>query len=86
MSCDKYGGNNITWSEFEGCIWCYDCEIDTPGNVGVFDGPIPLATAALLGMNFSIIYLETGKVETPVVKDGRIVWKEIDLKKGKTNG
>ena len=61
MSCDKCGGLNITWSEFEHMIWCYDCKIDTPGNPGVFDGPIPINTAGLLGMSFDRISLKTGK-------------------------
>lgn len=81
IRCDICGGSNITWSEYEGYIWCYGCRKDTPGTGGVFDGPIPLATATLLGMNFSIVYLETGKVETPAVEDGKIVWKTVNPKK-----
>lgn len=41
MCCDKCHGQNIEWSEFEGKIWCYDCEIDTDGFGGIFSGPIP---------------------------------------------
>jgi len=42
ISCDKCNGSNITWSEYEKMIWCYDCEIDTEGNGGIFNGPILL--------------------------------------------
>jgi hypothetical protein len=56
--CDKCNGTNIEWSEFEGLIWCYDCQIDTKGTGGVFDGPIPLEVAGVLGMSFDRIDLE----------------------------
>ena len=62
MSCDKCGGINITWSEFEHLLWCYDCHVDTPGNSGVFDGPIPINAAGLMGMSLDRINLKTGKV------------------------
>ena len=52
IECDKCHGHNIEWSEFEGKIWCYDCKIDTRGTEGVFDGPIPITAAAILGMSF----------------------------------
>ena len=57
MACDKCGGTHITWSEFEGMIWCYDCQIDTPGFQGIFDGPIPWGLSQVLGMNFDRIHL-----------------------------
>lgn len=62
MSCDKCGGTNIEWSEFEGHIFCYDCKIDTPGNKGIFDGPIPIHAAKILGMSFDRIDLQTHKL------------------------
>lgn len=34
-----------------------------PAHNGVFDGPIPVATAGLLGMSFDRINLETNKIE-----------------------
>ena len=61
IACDICGGDNIEWSEFEHLIWCYDCEKDTRGNGGVFDGPIPIGAAGLLGMNFDRIELKTGE-------------------------
>lgn len=41
LACDICGGSNIMWSEWEGHIWCQDCQKDTPGTGGIFDGPIP---------------------------------------------
>ncbi len=61
-SCDKCGGVNIQWSEFAHMIWCYDCKIDTQGNQGVFDGPIPVQAAHLLGMCFTRIRLDDGEI------------------------
>jgi hypothetical protein len=52
IKCDLCGGTNIEWSEYEGCIWCYTCEKDTKGTGGVFDGPIPVNLAHVLGMSF----------------------------------
>jgi len=64
ISCDKCGGINITWSEYEHKIWCYDCQIDTDGNPGIFDGPIPVGvTKMLLGEHcFDQINIETGEI------------------------
>jgi len=52
ITCDRCGGRNLDWSEYASKIWCYDCEIDTKGTGGVFDGPIPIGVAAVLGMSF----------------------------------
>ena len=61
ISCDLCGGINIHWSEFEKMIWCYDCEKDTRGNGGIFDGPVPLKLCEMLGMSFDRIDLKTNK-------------------------
>lgn len=69
MRCDKcWGdinktGSNITWSEFEHKIWCYDCEKDISGFQGIFDGPISLGIVYTLGLHFDRINLETNKIE-----------------------
>lgn len=63
MHCDKCEGKNITWSEYAHKIWCYDCEIDTPGFDGIFGGPIGIETSHLLGTSFDRINMETGKIE-----------------------
>jgi len=38
IECDKCNSLNIWWSEFEGHIWCYDCEVDTPGTGEILIG------------------------------------------------
>jgi|ERR1700722_513738 len=58
------GNADTVWSEFRGYIWCPKCEIDfIPEHNGVFDGPIPVATAGLLGMSFDRLNLETDQIE-----------------------
>ena len=52
------------WSEFKRYLWCPACKIDfQPENAGVFDGPILVNTAALMGMHFARFILATGKIE-----------------------
>lgn len=76
--CDKCGGSNTYWSEFEHKIWCFDCQIDTDGTGGVFDGPIPIRTAIMLGLSFDRFNLETKRVERlnlDKIQDGKeLVW------------
>ena len=79
MSCDICGGANIDWSEFEHMIWCYDCEKDTPGDGGLFDGPIPVNVCRILGISFDRFYLAGGYFERMKIGDSRIYW-EIDWK------
>lgn len=58
------GNNHPTWSEFEGHLWCQICEKDfVPEHNGVFGGPIPVQTAALLGVRFDRINLLTQALE-----------------------
>ncbi len=76
ISCDSCGGNNIEWSEFEGMIWCYDCKIDTPGNDGLFSGPIGLEVCRLLGISFDRIDIKTGKRSYMKVVKDKLVWGE----------
>ena len=59
VTCDKCGGENIAWSEWQGLIWCFDCEVDTDGTKGIFNGPIPKQTAELLGISFERVALDT---------------------------
>ena len=75
ISCDLCGGTNIEWSEFERRIWCYDCQKDTLGNPGIFDGPIASELCAIFGISLDRIDIESGKrLKMTVVKD-RLVWK-----------
>lgn len=63
MHCDKCEQDNITWSEFEHKIWCYDCKIDTEGFPGIFGGPIPMQISGLIGISFDRFNMETKKVD-----------------------
>lgn len=74
ISCDLCGGSNIAWSEYEHMIWCYDCEKDTPGNGGVFDGPIALKATRLLGMNLDRIDLKTGQRLYCTQRGHKLIW------------
>ena len=74
ISCDLCGGDNITWSEFEHMIWCFDCKKDTAGTSGVLDGIVALQAAPLLGLSFDRIDLETGKRLYMKELDGKLTW------------
>lgn len=60
IACDLCNGMNNTWSEYEHLIWCYDCQKDTPGNGGIFNGPIGRELSKLLGISFNRIEIATG--------------------------
>lgn len=62
ITCDICGGTNIEWSEWEHLIWCYDCEKDTEGTKGIFDGPIMPNICALMGISFDELNIETGGI------------------------
>jgi len=57
IQCDQCGGDNTQWSEWGKLIWCYDCELDTKGTEGIFDGPVPVNVCKMLGITFEIVYL-----------------------------
>lgn len=72
-------GTNITWSEYEHMIWCFDCKIDTPGTPGIFDGPIPIQVSYTLGLNFNRVNLITNEIEKlnlckALGPEGKMVW------------
>ena len=85
ISCDICSGHNITWSEFTGCIWCYDCQKDTPGSNSIFDGPIPYEVTKLVGISFDRIDLKTGKRLYMKIKDGKILWEDTPNADDTTN-
>lgn len=61
--CDC-GNADPDWSEYKGHLWCQKCEKDfVPTHNGVFDGPIPVGVASLLGMSFDRFNLATQTVE-----------------------
>lgn len=72
IRCDKCNGGNIEWSEWEHMIWCYDCEIDTEGFPGIFDGPIAVTVAELLGLSFDRWNMIEQRVEYPRRVNGKI--------------
>ena len=67
IRCDLCGGTDVVWSEYERMIWCYDCEKDTVGTGGIFDGPVPVGATGVLGLSLDMVDLETGQRLTPVV-------------------
>ncbi len=74
IRCDQCGGK-VEWSEFEECVWCPKCQIDTIGSDGVFSGPIPLQACRLLGISYDRIDLETGKILRMKLENDKLVWK-----------
>lgn len=76
ITCSKCGGKNITWSEYERCIWCFDCEIDDDKNKGIFDGPIPIHATMSFGINFDRYNMETDEIEIFDTIDGG--WIPLD--------
>lgn len=53
------GNVDTEWSEYEGHLWCSKCQIDfIPEHGGIFDGPIPVNTASLLGITFNRFYID----------------------------
>jgi hypothetical protein len=58
------GNVDTQWSEFKGRLWCDRCAVDfIPEHNGIFDGPIPLMTSAMLGISFDRINLETNEIK-----------------------
>ncbi len=59
-------------------IWCYDCQKDTKGFGGVFEGPISVELLNMLGLSLDRIDLATGKRSTPKKdEDGHIEYVEV---------
>ena len=65
IHCDRCGGSNLEWSEYAGMVWCYDCQIDTKGDGGIFAGPIAIKLMEMLGISLDRIDLATGQRLTP---------------------
>jgi hypothetical protein len=72
IDCDKCGGHNIEWSEFEHKIWCYDCKIDTDGTGGIFDGPIGWGVAEIIGISFARFDMKKNRIVYPRIVNHRI--------------
>lgn len=76
ISCDLCGGDNITWSEYEHMIWCFDCKKDTPGTGGIFDGPIPFELTQMLGISFDKIEIKTGERLYLKAVGNKLIWEK----------
>lgn len=51
--CEKCGNEALLWSEFKDHIWCDKCNVDfKPKYQGIFDGPIGMGAASLMGISF----------------------------------
>jgi len=74
VSCDLCNGS-VEWSEFEHRVWCWRCLKDTPGNPGIFGGPIGIEICELLGISLDRIDLKTGQRLYMKVKNGKMVWE-----------
>jgi len=47
------GNSKTQWSEYMGHLWCDKCEKDfIPAHGGIFDGPIPIELASMMGISF----------------------------------
>lgn len=76
ITCDKCNGTKLAWSEYKSMIWCYDCEVDTKGTGGIFDGPIPLGLCELMGISFNRIRLEDNMLLKMVNDNNKITYVE----------
>jgi len=58
------GNEDPDWSEFKGHLWCAACQKDfIPAHNGSFDGPIPVHSCALMGIDLRRFNLETPRLE-----------------------
>jgi hypothetical protein len=78
IACDYCGGHNLEWSEWAEMVWCVDCQIDTRGNGGIFDGPVAAGALEVLGISLDRIDLETGQYLRHTIKDNHVVWEPIE--------
>ena len=74
ISCDRCGGSNLEWSEYEHMIWCYDCKIDTKGTGGIFDGPIGWMVCELIGISFNRWDMKKQRVTYPRLVGHKMKW------------
>jgi len=75
--CDKCGGPNIEWSEWERMIWRYDCQVDTEGRESIFDGPIPVMATELLGMSLARLYFKDNTIRYPHLRKHKTIYTKV---------
>lgn len=64
MAACSCGNHDTQWSEYEKHLWCDKCQKDfLPEHGGIFDGPIPVAAARMMGVSFDRINLVTNRLE-----------------------
>ena len=74
-------GTEPEWSEYKKKLWCANCKVDyTPLHWGVFDGPIPIGAAHLLGMSFDYFDLKTNQVKNHFVYQEGTGWISAEEK------
>lgn len=57
------GNEDTQWSEYEKHLWCDKCNKDfIPEHGGIFDGPIPMNTAKMLGITFARYNIESKQI------------------------
>ena len=62
--CPTCGNEDPDWSEFQHRLWCPKCQVDfVPESSGLFDGPVPVNIAQMLGFDLRRIILATGEVQ-----------------------
>lgn len=60
------GNEDPDWSEFKRYLWCAACAKDfIPAHNGIFDGPIPMETARMIGIDLRQYSIATGEILDP---------------------
>lgn len=77
MFCDKCRGVNITWSEYEQRIWCYDCKIDTEGEGWPLDlAPFEASKMMIGPLCYVQLRFKDKALMELQLKDGHLYWRK----------
>jgi len=63
VACPNCADHNITWSEWQEHLWCYECEKDIKIENSILNGPIPTTVANAMGIKFDRVIIATGKLD-----------------------
>lgn len=80
MKCDRCGGVDIEWSQWEGMIWCRHCQVDTDGENRLFAGGLIVSVSGNVQISLDRVNMETGEVEwcySNHAKGGDVEWHGI---------